>query len=160
MKYLTNFKDNLSLFSSNVKPSSLEEVKNLEERLGVKLPQVLIDFFVLVGGDYDAIWGGGGGDKIETIDYTLNLAKKLLSEVSICLEDYFAFSSYNDDQFLFVYLNEGDDPCVYRFEMELFYCGDEYIPGSSEWGYPKGVMKVADSFSEMIDEIVQSKLNE
>lgn len=113
----------------------------------------------MVGNDYDYIWGGGGADRLETIDYNMELAGTLLQESEMDLpRKYFVFSSYSDDQFLFIYLNEGDDPAVYRYEVELFDLGDSYIPGSSGWEYPKGVSKVANSFSEMINNIVQTKL--
>jgi hypothetical protein len=61
---------------------------------------------------------------------------------------------------MFVYLDEGDDPIVYKFESQLSDLGDSYIPGSSAWGYPPGVLKIADSFSSAINELVNDNLNE
>ena len=158
MKYLNNLKQNLHLYGDKIKPASINQVNDLEKKLSIKLPLVLSEFFLLVGNNYDIIWDGGGGDTIESIDYTLNLSKELLNEASLDLEEIFPFSSYNDDQFLFIYLNEGDNPPVYKFEVELWYCGDDYIPESSSWGLPKGISKVADSFSQMIGDIVKCKL--
>ncbi len=156
MEYLKNLEENLNLFS--VKPSTAKEIKNLEEKLNIKLPKVIVEFFELSGGNYDDIWGGGGEDTIYKIDYTIDLAKRLLKETSIELGNYFPFSSYNDDQFLFIIIDEQENnPKVYRFEMELFHCGEDYIPNSNEWNLPKGVIKIADSFSEMIDKIIELK---
>jgi hypothetical protein len=55
----------------------------------------------------------------------------------------------------FRFWNDGDDPPVYLFEQELFHRGDEYIPGSSQNGHPKGVTLVYSKFSEMVDELVK-----
>ncbi|MCJ1805928.1 hypothetical protein MRP92_03260 [Flavobacterium covae] len=57
-------------------------------------------------------------------------------------------------------VDDGNNPSVYRFETELFYCGDEYVPDLSKWGYPKGISKVAYSFSEMINIIVADKIKQ
>lgn len=114
---------------------------------------------MITGNDYDLILRGGGGveQSLNNYKHILNTAKSLLESCDIRIDNYFPFLEYGD-QFLFVYLDEGEDPPVYRFELELFYCGDDYIPGSSIWGYPKGVSKISDSFSKMINDIVKSKL--
>jgi len=155
---LQKLQNNLKLYQGKLQPASPKQVLDLEIKLNRKLPLVLKEFFLLVGGDYDTLWGGGGGDKLSKINFTLDLSKELLNETSVILEDYFPFSSYNDDQFLFVYYKDGDNPPVYKFELELYYCGDDYMPSSSSWNYPKGVSKIADSFSNMIEDIINYKI--
>lgn len=159
MKYQNKLQNNIELFARNTVPATIEEIVSAESELGIQIPLAIKEFFLLVGNDYDNLWGGGGADKLSRLMYNKSLAIKLLNECGVFLKrDYFVFSSYSGDQFLFVYLDEGDDPAVYRFETELFYCGDDYIVGSSSWGLPKGVSKVANSFSEMINKIVEDRI--
>jgi hypothetical protein len=161
MKFLKSLKDNLNLFEG-IESSNENEIVEFENKLGIKIPIALKEFLLLVGNDYDMILRGGGGAKqgIKNFDYILKVSFDLLKETnSIGLDNILPFLEYGD-QFLFVYLDDGDNPPVYRFETELYYCGDDYIPNSSNWGYPKGVSKTADSFSEMIDKIVESKIKE
>jgi hypothetical protein len=161
MKYQISLQDNIGLYSLNTSPSSMEEISKVEKELGIVIPLAIKEFLLLVGNDYDYLWGGGGADKLERLIYNKDLSIKLLNECNVVFNrSYFVFSSYSGDQFMFIYLDEGDNPPVYRFETELFYCGDEYIPESSSWGYPKGVSRIADSFSGMINSVVENKLKQ
>ncbi|WP_444670956.1 SMI1/KNR4 family protein [Flavobacterium columnare] len=161
MKYQVKLQDNIGLYSQNTVPANINEITSIEKELGILIPMAIKEFFLLVGNDYDYLWDGGGADKISRLIYNKNLAIKLLNECGVFFSrDYFVFSSYSGDQFMFVYLDEGDDPPVYRFETELFYCGDDYMPGSSTWSFPKGVSKIADSFSEMINNVVTNKIKQ
>jgi hypothetical protein len=161
MKYQRLLEENINLFKAYTKLASIEQIELIERELAIIIPVSIREFFLLVGNDYDYIWGGGGGDKISMLDYNFQLSKKILNECNLSLfRKYFAISAYSGDQFLFVYLDDGEDPPVYRFELELFYCGEEYISGSSSWGYPKGVSKISDSFSDMINTVVKQKLEE
>lgn len=157
-KYLKELQKNIFSFK-DVKPSSNEKIMQLETELNIKLPTSVKEFFLLTGDDYDMMLRGGGGAKqgLNNIEYIQSVAFDLLKSTEVELSNIFPFLEYGD-QFLFVYLNEGENPVVYRFETELFYCGDDYIPESSSWGYPKGVSKVADSFSEMINQVIENKI--
>ena len=147
-------KSNINFF--NTEKSDKESIELVDKKYNIKLPEVLIEFLILVGNNYDEIFDGIGACKLSKVDYNIDLAKKLLSERNLNFNSkYFPFASYSGDQFLFVYLDAEENPPVYKFETELFRCGDDYIKGASSWGYPMGVSKVADSFSEMINEIVQ-----
>jgi hypothetical protein len=160
IKYLNTLKSNIELFN-DVRPSTIDKINQLETQLGIQLPLSAKEFFLLAGDDYDMMLRGGGGAKqgIDNIEYIREVSFNLLKSTGTELKNIFPFLEYAD-QFLFFYLNEGDDPSVFRFETELFYCGDDYIPGSSSWGYPKGVSKVADRFSEMINNIVTNKIKQ
>jgi len=161
MKYQIKLQANIGLYADNTAPATIEEITTVEKEIGVLIPTAIKEFFLLVGNDYDYLWDGGGGDKLNRLTYNKNLSIKLLKECGVFFSrDYFVFSSYSGDQFLFVYLDEGDNPAVYRFETELFYCGDDYMPDSSTWGYPQGVSKVADSFTEMINNVVTNKIKQ
>ena len=160
INYLNKLKDNLQLFKDS-KPASIEKINGVENELHIQLPEVLKEFLLLTGDNYDMILRGGGGAKqgIDNLHYIQNISFNLLKSTGQDIKMIFPFLEYGD-QFLFVYLDEGEDPTVYRFETELFYCGDDYIPDSSTWGYPKGVSKVADSFSSMINSVVEYKLKQ
>jgi len=158
VRYLNKLKDNIQLFN-DAKPSSIEKIIEIEFEFDIQLPQAVKEFFLLTGNDYDMMLRGGGGAKqgVNNLKYIRDVSFDLLKSTGSEIENIFPFLEYAD-QFLFVYLTEGDNPAVYRFETELFYCGDDYMPGSSTWGYPKGVSKVADSFSSMINSVVENKL--
>lgn len=159
MKYLKKLENNLSLFA--IKNSSKMTVNAIEQLHNIKFPTALFEFLVLAGEDYDDIFDGMGACKLSRLGYNIDLSNKLLADRNLKFsKEFLPFASLSGDQFMFVYLDEGDDPAVYRFETELFYCGDDYIPGSGSWGYPKGVSKVADSFSGMINSLVESRLKQ
>ncbi|OWP84397.1 hypothetical protein BWK59_05570 [Flavobacterium davisii] len=160
IKYLNKLKDNFQLFKDS-KPSSIEKIDALENELSIQLPKTVKEFLFLTGDDYDMMLRGGGGAKqgIENMDYIRDVSFNLLKSTGQEIKNIFPFLEYAD-QFLFYFLDEGDDPAVYRFETELFYCGDDYMPDSSKSGYPKGVSKVAYSFSSMINSVVDNKLKQ
>jgi hypothetical protein len=148
-------------FEPHIVSTSIQEVSSIQSDLGGIIPLSLKEFFQLAGGSYDYLLGGGAGDKLQNLLSYKTLSNKILEECGTKIEKpYLVFSYYGGDQFLFVYIDEGEDPAVYRFETELYYCGDDYIPNSSSWGYPKGVSKIADSFSAMINKIVERKIKE
>jgi len=161
MKYQQLLNDNIGLFQSYTESASFDEINHVEQELNIMIPLSIKEFLLLVGNDYDLILRGGGGAKqsLNNYKYIIDTAFKLLNSCNIKLDKLFPFLEYGD-QFLFVYLDDGEDPPVYRFELELFYCGEEYISGSSSWGYPKGVSKISDSFSDMINTVVKQKLEE
>lgn len=158
--YLNKLKDNMQLFS-DARPSSIAKITEIELEFDIQLPQTIKEFFLLTGDDYDMMLRGGGGAKqgVENLKHIRDVSFALLKSTGSEIKSIFPFLEYAD-QFLFVYLTDGDDPAVYRFETELFHCGEDYMPGSSTWGYPKGVSKVADSFSSMINSVVENKLRQ
>ena len=147
--------------AANLKPSKFfplpeSQVIEMESRLGITFPATLFDFFVLTGADYDLLMRGGGGapQSVTCLPAIGAVAYNLLKQYGADIDAaYLAFLEYSD-QFLYVRLDEGDDPPVYSFEAELFYCGNDYLPGSSQSGLPRGVRLAAPSFSEMIAQVL------
>ena len=161
MEYMQSLQQNLSLFGKNLKGASEIEINQAEEKMGFRFPEAVREFLLFAGNDYSYLWRGTGGDGLPNQDYQLKLSAKLLAECKVVLPaDYYPFSTYSGDQFMFFYFSDGDNPPVYRFEMELFDRGDEYIPGSVALGYPKGVSKIADTFSELINYFVQAEIKQ
>ena len=159
MKYQNLLQSQIDIFRQYIAPASLDEIESIEKEYNIFIPKSLKEFFLLVGNDYNFLWEASGQAKLSMVGYNFRLSQTLLKECQVEFsKNYFVFSSYSGDQFLFVYLDEGDDPAVYLFETELFYCGDNYKFGSSTWGYPKGVSKIADSFSELINNIIMEKV--
>lgn len=157
--YIGKLETNRKLF--NIKGTSKQNLNKIENDFNIKFPESLYEFLLLAGEEYDDIFDGIGACKLSRFKYNIELAQKLLAERNLDFKKkYIPFASYSGDQFMFVYLDEGDDPTVYQFETELFYCGVDYMPESSSWGYPRGVSKIADSFSDMINRIVECKIKE
>jgi hypothetical protein len=141
----------------NLNPTDLAKINLLEKKIGFPFPIAFKEFLYLTGEDYDMLLRGGGGmpqniDKLPTIN---SIANDILKNCNTTIDNFFPFLEYVD-QFLFFFIHEGDNPPVYRFEKELYYCGDDYIPNASSWGLPKGILKVADSFTEMIELAIAS----
>jgi hypothetical protein len=151
IKYLKKLKE-----YRNLSPTNLSKIDALEKEMGFTLPETFKEFLYLTGEDYDMLLRGGGGmpQGINNLSAILAISNGILKDCNTVIDNYFPFLEYID-QFLFFYTTDGDNPPIYRFEMELYYCGDEYIQGSGSWGFPKGVLKVADSFTEMIEKAIE-----
>lgn len=139
----------------NLHPTEPLKINLLEKEIRFSLPVAFKEFLYLTGADYDMLLRGGGGmpQNIDTLSTIHFIANSILKDCSTSIDNFFPFVEYID-QFLFFYINDGDDPPIYRFETELYYCGDAYITDSSNWGLPKGILKVAESFSEMINRAI------
>ena len=154
MIYMNNLVSNLNLF--DIKPSNSEEIQKIEDKFGIKLPFSLIEFFGIAGDDYNNVFDGVGACRISEVEYNLETAENLLNEVNLNLErPYFPFASHSGDQFMFVYLDQGDNPPVYRFDLESAY----YEQSDEENNYLKGISKVSHTFSELLDKIIAERIS-
>ncbi|MDJ1501189.1 SMI1/KNR4 family protein [Xanthocytophaga agilis] len=130
------------------------ELEYFEHTYQLHLPAAYKEF-VSRGGDVflDVWYGGGLYTQFKVIGSIISSMKRIVEEDGADLRNYFPFAHYSEDQFWFFYLTDGDNPPVYKYDIALFWYGNNYISGASEWGLPRGVIKAADSFTEYVFEI-------
>ena len=75
-----------------------------------------------------------------------------MQNVNLNLKPFFAFASYDRDQFLFFFLDEGDNPPVYQYAEDKFHKNEQ-----NEYVY---YTKFRDSFSEYIERCINEELKE
>ncbi|THD32923.1 SMI1/KNR4 family protein [uncultured Flavobacterium sp.] len=127
---------------------SEEKIEQVESKMGIKFPKAFKEFLYL-GGDYEEIindWNRGF-DNLELIQEE---AEESFVRVGLGLTNFFAFAEYARDQFIFFFLDEGENPPVYMFAEEKFHKNDQ-----GEYVYYK---KTDTSFSECIDSFISSAL--
>lgn len=140
----------------NLNPTDISKINFLEEELGFSLPLAFKELLYLTGEDYDMLLRGGGGmpQNIDKLSAISSIANDILKNCNATIDGFFPFLEYID-QFLFFYIDDGDNPPIYRFQTELYYSGDDSIPNASSLGLSKGVIKVSKSFTEMINRAIE-----
>jgi SMI1 / KNR4 family (SUKH-1) len=120
---------------------AINEIEKLEKELNISLPKTYKEFLFLAGKRDNILgdWNRGFDD----LDWIQDQAKESMENVNLSLKPYFAFAEYGRDQFLFFFLNEGDNPAVYQYAEDKFHKNekDEYVYYS----------KFRNSFSEYIE---------
>ena len=147
IKYLTQLKNNPSAYPMDVKypqtivPIPLSEIAQLEKLYNNNSPfPVALKELLFLAGDYCYVLDTGTFDtQQEMQEYVRG---KLISEDLLISRPFFVIDVYNaPDQFLFVYLDEGDNPAVY----EAIYYNET----------PNRIHHINDSLSGYIDALIE-----
>jgi hypothetical protein len=118
IKYLTKLKETPKIGRWENRGVPETKIEGLENQLKIKLPLAFKEYLFLAGEFNNIIgdWDGSFGD----LDWIQDQAKESMENVNLSLKPYFAFAEYGRDQFLFFFLNEGDNPAVYTYdEMKI-----------------------------------------
>ncbi|WEK69006.1 MAG: SMI1/KNR4 family protein [Candidatus Chryseobacterium colombiense] len=131
MKYLNNIEGILKGWGTIYKGCSLNEINNIEQKIGKKLPLCYKEFLENFGYDMDRkddySRGGFVGESIFFDDVFGNYTNKdglieqlqedgkinLISQIN---NNIFVFSSHQGYIYAFFKLNEGDNPPVYGYQ--------------------------------------------
>ena len=136
IKYLQLLRDNPEEYPKNkegrkhpIEPFSIVEIEQLESAYnsGKKFPLALRELLFLAGNSCYVLEYGykGNMESVQRIVWG-NLAR----ESKVMPRPFLAIDIYNMlDQFLFVFLDEGDDPPVY----EGYYSADYWEGDNGEW---------------------------
>jgi SMI1 / KNR4 family (SUKH-1) len=148
IEYLIKMKNTPKI--KNVENRGISEIKinELEQKLNIKLPKAYKEFLFL-GGDYEELLSGWERE-FDDLDWIQDLAKKSMQRVDLSLKPLFAFAEYGNDQFLFFFLSEGDNPAVYTYD-EMKIHKDE----QGNYAYYK---KTDETFSKCIDDLIDEAL--
>ncbi len=123
-------------------PCSNDEINQLEEDLGVKLPQIYREFLYWTGHGADAFLQGEDCF-YEHLPQIQQWAKDLLKEnrfSQVLPDDAFVFLMHQGYQFSFFRLSEGDNPPTYS-----------YCEGQEETGFVKSHDKFSDFLGAEIE---------
>jgi len=145
IKYLISLSDTPERDGFINEPISLDEIASLERTYngGVEFPKALKELLLLAG-DYCTIFDYGlSSSQHELQEFVRENLREENKSISC---PFFAVDVYNAyDQFLFVYLDEGDDPPVYE---ALYF--DEMIRQNG-W-----IRKVNNSLSNLVTMKIQA----
>jgi len=150
--YLINYdtnKNNNSLRRKNPEGKSLSEIEELEQLYnnGIMFPKAFREY-IYIGGKYNSIGLDDGldGNFIGLMEYY----GKRMQKRSIQLDrPYIIFDNFEGESFMFIYLDEGDDPQPWNVSVDEAYDTDE---GEIIWKVPYP------SFSDLINTLVQRAL--
>jgi hypothetical protein len=150
IKYLTLLRDNPIGNPSNpdflraIKPISLQEIAQLEQLYndGGMFPKALKELLFLAGKSCYVL---DYGRKETMAEMQEDVRRRMTAKSRILPRPFFAIDVYNaGDQFLFVFLDEGDNPPTYE---GLYYYDPEVDSDYPQWYHPLGV-----TLSELIED--------
>ena len=146
IEYLTKMKNNPKVGKFEMEGVSEEKIEKLEKEFNIKLPKAYKEFLFL-GGNYS----GFGGDWIsdyQCLDWVQANIKESMDSVNLQLKPHFIFGEYNNNQALFFFLDEGENPPIYA------YYEDKIEENGKEVFYKK----TDNSFSDCIDGFIDFTL--
>lgn len=161
IKYLQSMQQNPVLWGDESRGITLERIKELEQKLnnGKEFPKAFREYLFL-GGDYNHLGFDSHG-----IGYDYKNMTTTKGEDFIALKEYYEkkmpkykvslnrpyiiLDSYDGLSFMFIYLDEGDDPRVYNFGVDPDYRDDN---GEIIYPIPEK------TFSELINRLVDYAL--
>ena len=147
IQYQQQLRDNPSLGGHSNRPMTITEIEQLETlyNTGDEFPKSLRELLFLAGNKCAILDGGISATKQmmqDEVRASLSLYGKTISRPFYVIDVYNA-----NDQFLFVYLDEGDDPDVY----EAMYHEDLYPENAVAW-----IHKVMSPLSAIVNSRIQS----
>lgn len=150
-KYAENINDLKNFSVSEDKGISMERIIELENILnqGKPFPLVFREYLYL-GGDFDTIGFNGPIDGLYdkmTKGYRLRLKERRNINLD---RPIIVFDSFEGESFMFIYLDEGDDPQPWNASLDKAYDTDE---GKKIWKVPHP------SFSDLVNTLVDRALN-
>lgn len=112
INYLKNLRDNPSRDGFTCEPISFEEIIQLEQLYnnGNPFPKVLKEYLYLAGNGCTMMDMGISETQQEFQEWMREL---LLDEGKIYTRPFYALETYSNDWFIFIYLDEGDNPNLY-----------------------------------------------
>lgn len=140
IKYLKKLE---SFYNNNSKISRIgvteQEIIAFEQEFSIKFPKAYKEFLFLAGNRDNILddWNRS----FDYLDWIQENIKESMDEVNLNLKPFFAFAEYGNNQCLFFFLDEGENPPVYAY----------YEDKIEENGKNVFYIKFRDSFSECID---------
>ncbi|MBP6731690.1 MAG: SMI1/KNR4 family protein [Chitinophagales bacterium] len=112
MEYLPLLRNNLTWGNEECKGVPIADIDALETEIGKTFPKAYREFLELAGDYFIYLYAGDAS--FELLGKIQNWLKKELSIYKQDLEkECWAFQTYDSEQFMIFYWDEGDDPPVY-----------------------------------------------
>jgi hypothetical protein len=110
IEYLTKMKNTPKIGSWENRGISEQEIEKLEQKFGIEFPKAYKEFLFLGGEFQNAIdW-----DTItEYLDWTQENIKESMENINLHINPFFVFANYGNDQCLFFFFGEGENPPIY-----------------------------------------------
>lgn len=146
IEYLTKMKSTPIIKGHENRGNSEIEIEKLEEKLKIKFPKAYKEFLFL-GGKYQNCIDDWNTDS-QYLDWMQENIKESMDDVNLDLKPFFVCAEYGNDQCLFFFLDEGENPPIYAY----------YEDKIEENGKNVFYIKFRNSFSEYIDRCIESEL--
>ena len=150
IKYLTKLKETPRIGSWEIEGISEEKIIDLENQLKIKLPLAFKEYLFLAGEFENILTGWDRG--FDNLDYYQEEVLASMQNVNLHLKPFFVFATYGNDQALFFFLDEGDNPPVYAY--------DEMKIHKDEQGNKVFYKKTKNSFVELIEKHIEQVLKQ
>ena len=148
IKYLTKMKNTPKIGRFENKGISELEIAKLESEFKIKFPQAYKEFLFL-GGKREFILEGWSTEA-QYLDWIQANIKESMDDVNLKLKPFFVFAEYNNNQCLFFFLNDGENPPIYVYAEDKVHQNEK-----GEFVY---YVKQDNFFSEYIDRCIDEAL--
>ena len=137
-------------YKGTIEPIPLDEIQILEQRYNNSnpFPKALRELLFLAG-KYCYVLEYGTLDTQDEMQ--MHVRENMLDSNRVITRPFYAVDIYNEgDQFLFIYLDEGEDPKVY----EGAYYNNSDFP---DWIHPIAVKSLSDLIYQRIQQVQQGR---
>ncbi|CAL2102329.1 SMI1/KNR4 family protein [Tenacibaculum sp. 190130A14a] len=142
IKYLEKLVENSTIGKSTIRGVSEKEIDKIEEKYGIKFPQAYREFLFLAG-DYCGALPLYDTADLKTIgsDWHQEIMKETMEEFGTEIEKpFWLYAESNGcEQFVFFYLDEGDDPYIYVVDYDHNSNYEKQKIVKSEYTFSKGI---------------------
>ncbi len=147
IQYLFKMKNTPKIGRLENRGISEQKIERLEQEFKIKFPKAYKEFLFLGGEFQNCIdWD----TDYEYLDLVQVNIKESMQNVKLQLKSFFAFATYDNDQALFFFLDEGDNPPVYQYAEDKFLKNEK-----EEYVYWKKTKK---SFGDLIEKHIEQTL--
>lgn len=145
IQYLTKMKNTPVINGETNRGISEQKIEKLEQEFNIKFPKAYKEFLFL-GGEYQNCIDDWNTD-YQYLDWMQANLKESMDDIDLHLKPHFIFAEYNNNQCMFFFLDEGENPPVYAYYEDKI---------EDEAGKEVFYIKFRNSFSEYIDRCIEA----
>lgn len=142
-----------NFYNNNPKISRIgvteQEIVKFEKKFSIKFPKAYKEFLFLAGNRDNILddWNRN----FDYLDWIQENIQESMDNVNLHLNPFFVFAEYANDQCLFFFLDEGENPPIYIYAEDKFHKNEK-----GEYVYCK---KTFNTFSDFIDKSIDEALS-
>ena len=153
LKYLKKLAENVTIGKSTVRGVSEEEIRVVEEKFDIQFPKAYREFLLLAG-EYCGALPLYDTASLEELaaDWHQEIMKETLEDFGTVIDKpFWLYAESNGcEQFAFFYLDEGDDPFIYRVDYDI-YDDDKQVITKSELTFSQMIDKAIDRAYDIVE---------